>query len=162
MHKAEPYIIYFQFLCAPRRLCVAAWQAARDPEGTPFTGASGGLPTRRRLPLRPPALVAALLIYATWYFRTTKPFEYVRFSTSLKLRCGNPAGNSGMPSPSRVGTMLRCSWSIKSARRNSRASSPPPIIQISLPDRRAREKTYVGMSHLQEPPLIYRAASRVL
>jgi hypothetical protein len=30
-----------------------AWQAARDPEGTPFTGATGGLETRRtqRVPL---------------------------------------------------------------------------------------------------------------
>src|ERR1019366_1278169 len=33
--------------------CGAAWQAARDPEGTPFTGASGGLPTRRRNPSCP-------------------------------------------------------------------------------------------------------------
>src|ERR1039457_1279288 len=96
MHKAEPYIIYFQFLCAPRRLCGAAWQAARDPEGTPFTGASGGcrgdLWVRRRLPACPTGLVAALLLYATWYFRTTKPFEYVRFSTSLKIALRESGG----------------------------------------------------------------------
>src|ERR1035438_5535200 len=52
MHKAEPYIIYLQFLCAPRRFCGAAWQAARRL----FTGASGGVPTPRRPPGRPPGL----------------------------------------------------------------------------------------------------------
>src|ERR1017187_10520458 len=53
MRMAEPYTIFTRFLRAPRRFCEAAWQAARGPEGTPLTGASGGLPTRRRLPACP-------------------------------------------------------------------------------------------------------------
>ena len=49
--RREPYAIYLKFLCAPRGFCGAAWQAARGPEGTPLTGASGGLPG---YPLGPP------------------------------------------------------------------------------------------------------------
>src|ERR1019366_3744375 len=54
------------------RSCGAACQAARGPEGTPLTGASGGLPTRRRLPACPTRTrvqchfwVAAQLLHAT-------------------------------------------------------------------------------------------------
>src|ERR1039457_3753209 len=42
---------------ATRCSCGAACQAARDPEGTPLTGAPGGLPTRRRLPACPTSVL---------------------------------------------------------------------------------------------------------
>ena len=41
------------------------------------------------------------------YLRLIRPLPYVLFSIRLKSRCGNPLGNSGIPSPSRTGTTPR-------------------------------------------------------
>ena|ERR1700730_2478321 len=45
--------------------------------------------------------------FARAYFSAIIPFENVLFSISEKSRCGNPFGNSGIPSPSNTGTIPR-------------------------------------------------------
>jgi len=46
-------------------------------------------------------------VRARLYFSAMSPLEKVLFSMRMKSRCGKPLGKSGIPSPSRTGTIPR-------------------------------------------------------